>query len=303
MTTSTFPTKKAVLRTILDFALIFVGAVVAAFAIEELLVPCLILDGGVVGVSIIISTLSGFPLSILTLIVNFPFLIIGLIKIGKQFFAKTLFAMVVFSVSMNIFETFIDLTREPLLAVVFGGCLLGLGVGLVIRYGGCLDGTEIVAIIVQKKFRLPVGRTVLFLNVIIYSVAGILFGFDRAMYSLLTYFITSKVLDYVESGIEKAKAAMIITDDAPTVSEEIHKRLGRTVTIMEGEGLVSSGKKYVLYCVLTSFEIRELRNIVNSIDASSFVAISDVSEIIGNHIKKKKVIPPTNTNTAEHGTE
>ena len=134
---------------------------------------------------------------------------------------------------------------------------------------------------------LPVGQIVLGFNVVIYITAGFLFGFDRAMYSLLTYFITSKVLDIVENGINQAKAAMIITDHADDIVDQIYKKLGRTVTIMEGEGLVS-GKKVVLYCVLTRFEIGALREIIEGLDASAFIAISDVSEIIGTHIKSNK---------------
>lgn len=153
-----------------------------------------------------------------------------------------------------------------------------------IRFGGCLDGTETVAILLNKKYKFPVGKIVLVFNIFIFIIAGFLFGFDRSMYSLLTYFITSKVLDIVEIGMEQTKAAMIITNDSKQISREIYKRLGRTVTIMEGEGLVS-GKKVVLYCVLTRFEIHELRDIIKSIDASAFIAISDVSEIIGTHIK------------------
>ena len=138
----------------------------------------------------------------------------------------------------------------------------------------------------NKKFNLPVGQTVLFFNVVIYTVAGCLFGFDRAMYSLLTYFITLKVIDFVESGVEQAKAAMIITDEGQMIADEIYKKMGRTVTILEGEGLIS-GKKAVLYCVLTRFEIYELKRLINEVDASAFITISDASEIIGNHIKKK----------------
>ena len=152
------------------------------------------------------------------------------------------------------------------------------------------DGTETVAILLNKKFNISVGTVVLIFNVIIYAVAGILFGWDRAMYSLLTYFITSRILNIVESGFEQAKAAMIITEEAEVVAEQIYKRLGRTVTIMEGEGLVS-GKKTILYCVLTRFEIHELKEIIKSIDASAFIAVSDVSEIIGTHVKKSGSIP------------
>ena len=204
---------------------------------------------------------------------------------GKMFVVKSAFSMAVFSVFVEIFAPLANATSETLLAVSFGGVILGIGVGLVIRFGGCLDGTETVAILLNKKFKIPVGQTVLIFNIVIYAVAGVLFGFDRAMYSLLTYFITSKVLDIVETGMDQAKAAMIITDEADVIAEKIYQTLGRTVTIMHGEGMVS-GKKTVLYCVLTRFEIRELKNIINSVDTSAFVTVSDVSEIIGNHIKR-----------------
>ncbi|MCH5299262.1 MAG: YitT family protein [Ruminococcus sp.] len=276
-------------RLIVDFIGIAVGAIIAAFAIEEFLVPCTILDGGVVGIGIMINNLTGVPLSILTVVFNIPFLIIGSRKMGKMFIAKSAFGMVVFSAFLHIFETFRSATNEYLLAVSFGGVLLGVGVGLVIRFGGCLDGTETVAILLNKKFKFSVGRVVLVFNIFIFIIAGFLFGFDRAMYSLLTYFITSKVLDIVENGMEQTKAAMIITNDAKEISEKIFQQLGRTVTIMEGEGLVS-GKKVVLYCVLTRFEIHELRDIIEEIDSSAFIAVSDVSEIIGTHIKKSGVL-------------
>ncbi len=270
---------------LIELLLITVGAVIAAFAIEEFLVGCTILDGGVVGISIMLNTLLKIPLGLLTMLINIPFLIIGFRKMGKMFIAKSAYAMLIFSVFLQVFAPLKNATEEYLLAVSFGGVILGIGVGLVIKCGGCLDGTETVAILLNRRFKFPVGQTVLIFNIVIFSVAGFFFGFDRAMYSLLTYFITSKVLDIVENGTEQTKAAMIITNDAKQIADQIYKRLGRTVTIMEGEGLVS-GKKVILYCVLTRFEVRELRSIIGQVDASAFIAISDVSEIIGRHIKK-----------------
>ena len=201
-----------------------------------------------------------------------------------MFMVKSGYSMAVFSVFVEIFKPLENATSETILAVCFGGVILGLGVGIIIKFGGCLDGTETVAIMLNKKKDWPVGRVVLGMNLIIYSIAGMLFGLDRAMYSLLTYFITSKVLDMVETGLEQAKAAMIITDDAREVADKIYKKLGRTVTIMQGKGMIS-GNKTVLYCVITRFEIGELKNIINSIDSSAFVTVTDVAEIIGNHIK------------------
>ncbi len=274
------------LKLVVDFMGMTLGAIIAAFAIEEFLVPCTILDGGVVGIGIIISTLSKIPLSVLTICLNVPFLVFGARKLGKMFIAKSAYSMAVFSVFLDVFSHIGNVTEEYLLAVCFGGVILGIGVGLVIKFGGCLDGTETAAILLNKKTNFSVGNFVLICNVVIFAAAGIVLrSFDRAMYSLLTYFITSKVLDIVESGMEQTKAAMIITNDAKDISEKIYTRLGRTVTIMEGEGLVT-GKKVVLYCVLTRFEIHELKDIIKTIDSSAFIAVSDVSEIIGNHVKK-----------------
>lgn len=277
--------KNSIWNNVFEFIMIAVGSIVAAFAIEEFLVPCTILDGGIVGVSIIINNLTGIKLGILTFLINIPFLIVGAKKLGHLFIIKSTYAMITFSLFLGIFENFVSATEEYLLAVSFGGIILGIGAGLVIRFGGCLDGTETVAILINRKFDIPVGKIVLLFNVFIYVAAALLFGWDRAMYSLLTYFITSKVIDIIEEGIDQAKAAMIITNDATKVGEMIHERLGRTVTIIEGTGLVS-GKKVILYCVLTQFEIYELKKIIKEIDESAFVTVSDISEIIGNHIKE-----------------
>lgn len=263
-----------------------VGSAIAAIAIEEFLVPCTILDGGVVGISIMVNNLTRISLGLLTLALNIPFLIIGYKVLGHKFFIKAGFSMIVFSVFLELFAEMKDVTDEYLLAVCFGGMLLGIGVGIVISFGGCLDGTEIVAILLNRKLNFPVGKTVLFFNIIIYSAAGCLFGFDRAMYSLLTYYITSKVLDFIETGMNQAKAAMIITNEGEEIADLIYKQMGRTVTILEGEGLIS-GKKDVLYCVLNRLEVYELKKLIKETDKSAFIAINEVSEIIGNHIKKK----------------
>ena len=191
--------------------------------------------------------------------------------------------MAMFSIFLEVFAPWVNATDQYLLAVCFGGVILGAGVGLVIRFGGCLDGTETVAILLNRKFKFPVGQTV-----IIYIVAALLFGFDRAMYSLLTYFITSKIIDKVETGLEQAKAAMIITDEGKEIADQIYQKLGRTVTMLEGEGLIS-GKIVVLYCVLNRLEIYELKRLIKEVDTSAFITVSDVSEIIGKHIKKTAI--------------
>ena len=271
---------------IISFIFVVVGAIVAAFSIEQFLAPNNIMDGGIVGIGMVLDVFVPLPLSVLTFLLNVPFLYIGFRQMGSLFLAKTAVGMVVFSVSLQIFYSWNMATSEPLLATVFGGIVLGIGVGLVIRYGGCLDGTETMAILISKKTSLSVGQIILIFNILIYLVVGLLFGSDRAMYSLLTYFITSKVIDLVEVGLDEAKAVMIITNESQQISDAIFERLGRTVTILEGEGLIS-GKKVILYCVVTRIEITVIKKILQEDDESGFMTVSDVSEIVGNHIKKK----------------
>lgn len=276
---------KQIRQQIGSFALVALGAVIAAFAIEEFLAPNNIMDGGIVGISMVVDVFVPMPLSVLTLLFNLPFLWVGYRQMGKLFLGKAAFAIAVFSGFLQIFEDMRDATAEPLLATVFGGITLGIGVGLVIRYGGCLDGTETVAILISRKSSFSVGQIVLAFNIVIYTVVGFLFGADRAMYSLLTYFIASKVIDLVEIGFDGAKAVMIITEEGKRIADEIYQTLGRTVTLLEGEGLIS-GRKVVLYCVVTRIELPLLKKVVREDDASAFMTVSDVSEIIGEHMKK-----------------
>ena len=274
-------------KTLISFIMLTVGAILAAYALETFLIPNTILDGGVTGISIIISKLTKIPLSFLVLILNIPLIYIGYKNMGKSFLIKAVYSMVLFSIFLSYFGYFESVTEQILLATVYGGALLGVGVGLVIHFGGCIDVTESVALVISKKTSLSVGQIVLIFNLIIYSVAGIIFGIDRAMYSLLTYFITFKVIDFVSEGIDQTKSALIITEKGTDMANEIYKRLGRTVTKIKGSGLIS-GEKEVLYCVLTRMEVSVLKKICNEMDESSFISISDVSEIIGEHIKSNK---------------
>lgn len=281
--------KNKTTRNIVNFIMLTIGAIIAAFALELFLIPNTILDGGITGISIIIYKITNIPLSILVVFLNIPFFYVGYKNLGKKFLLRAVYSMLTFSLFLSFFEIFQPFTEEILLATVFGGALLGLGVGVVIKCGGCNDGTESVAIVISKKTNLSVGQIVLIFNLIIYGVAGFIFGFDRAMYSLLTYVITFKVIDFVSEGLEQAKAAMIITDRGSSISKEIYKKLGRTTTTLKAKGLIS-GEKEVMYCVLTRIEIFELRHIVEEMDESAFVTITDVSDIIGNHIKSTNKI-------------
>mgnify|MGYP004610326649 FL=1 len=276
-------------KILLSFVMLTLGSFLAALALEAFLIPNTILDGGVTGVSIIISKLSKLPMSLLVLVLNIPFVYVGYRNLGKRFLARTVYSMVLFSIFLEVFKVLEPFTEVMLLATVYGGLILGVGVGLIIHFGGCVDGTESVSIVISKNTSLSVGQVVLLFNLIIYTVAGFIFGFDRAMYSLLTYFITFKVIDFVSEGMEQAKAALIVTSKGNHLSSEIYNRLGRTTTTIKGKGLIS-GEKEVLYCVLTRAEIFELRHIVEEMDESAFVTILEVSDIIGNHIKSSNKV-------------
>ena len=227
-----------------------------AFAIGAILIPNLILDGGINGVSIMLAQLTKLKPSLFIVLLNIPFILLGLRSLGKEFVLKALFAMLVFSGMLLYTETMEIGIQDKLLATVYGGLVLGIGVGLIIRYGGCLDGTEIAAIILSKKTSFSVGQIVLICNIFIYGTAGFLFGFSRALYSLLTYFITFKVIDFVSEGLEQGKAVLIVTNQSAKVAGEI----------------------------------TEIRNIVAAADVQAFVTVTDVSEIIGTHMKKKPEI-------------
>ena len=281
--------KNKIVKNIIYFILLTFGAILAACSLETFLIPNTILDGGVTGISIIINKLSGFPLGLLVFLINIPFIYVGFKNLGKKFLIRAVYSMVLFSISLEMFKDWHSFTEDMLLATVYGGLLLGIGVGLVIRAGGCVDGTESVAIVISKKTSFSVGQIVLCFNLIIYTVAGFFFGFDRALYSLLTYFITFKVIDFVSEGLEQAKAAMIITSKGSHLSNEIYKQLGRTTTTIKGKGLIS-GEKEVLYCVITRVEVYELKRLVEDMDESAFITILEVSDIIGNHIKSTNEI-------------
>lgn len=276
-------------KVFLNYVLLTIGCIISAYALEAFLIPNTILDGGITGISIIISKLSSIPMSILVLLLNIPFVYIGYKNIGKNFLFRTLYSMAVFSVCLSLFNKISPFTEEMLLATVFGGVLLGAGVGLVIHFGGCVDGTESLGLVISKKTSLSVGQVVLICNLIIYTVAGFIFGFDRAMYSILTYVITFKTIDFISEGLEQVKAALIVTEKGTKLSKEIYNRLGRTTTTIKGKGLIS-GEKEILYVVLTRLEVFELNRIIDEMDESAFITILDVSDIIGDHIKSNKKI-------------
>ena len=281
--------RSLILKNCKEFFFLFLGTILAAVALEFILIPNRIIDGGVVGISIIVGHLVGMPVSLFTFILNIPFLFFGYKQIGRTFVIKSLFAITSLSLWLTFLGGRFSFTQDAFLASVFGGILLGIGVGTVIRYGGSLDGTEMVAIVLDKKTTFSVGQIVMFFNLFILSSAGLVFSPDRAMYSLVTYFIAYKFMDAIVEGIEKEKAILVITDKGDEVGNAITARLGRGVTFMEGKGGYTKGDKQILYSVITRLEIAKLKDIIKSLDENAFVTVSDVSDVVGGKNRKKNI--------------
>lgn len=266
-----------------------IGAAMMAVALEIFLVPNKMIDGGITGISIMLSHIFNIPLGILLTLLNLPFLLVGYKQIGKTFALSTLYAIILMSIGTSLLHPVQAFTFEPLLAAVFGGIILGVGVGLVVRFGGSLDGTEIVAILVAKKLPFSVGEVVMFFNLFILSGAGFVFGWNNAMFSLIAYYIAFKVIDITLEGLDQSKSVWIISDKFRDIGEALTERLGRGVTYLEGEGGFSGEDKKVIFVVITRLEEAKLKSIVEDWDSDAFIAIGNIHDVKGGRFKKKAI--------------
>lgn len=264
---------------------ILIGATLAAISLELFLIPNAIIDGGIIGISLILNFITGIPFGVLILLINLPFLFSGYKHIGKNFFISSSLAIILLAIiefSLKSVEPFVS---DPLLATVFGGLLLGAGVGLVIRNGGALDGTEILGILLTRKIPFSVGEFVMFFNIFIFGWAGFVLGWEKAMYSILTYYIASKTIDAVIQGLEDTKAVIIVSDEFEELGEAIRERLGRSITKLHGKGGFNDSEKDVIYVVVTRLEISKLKQIAHDIDPTSFITIMNTQETHGASFK------------------
>lgn len=278
--------------------MIVIGAAMMSVALEIFLVPNKLIDGGITGISIMLSHIFNIPLGILLTLLNLPFLVIGYKQIGKTFALSTLFAVIVMSIGTQLLHPVHPITVEPLLAAVFGGVILGVGVGLVVRYGGSLDGTEIVAILVSKRLPFSVGEVVMFFNLFILSGAGFVFGWNNAMFSLIAYYIAFKLIDITLEGLDQSKSVWIISDKFRDIGEALTERLGRGVTYLDGEGGFSGDNKKVIFVVITRLEEAKLKSIVEDWDSDAFIAIGNIHDVKGGRFKKKQFISISVTGSA-----
>jgi uncharacterized membrane-anchored protein YitT (DUF2179 family) len=266
----------------------FTGSILYAFGLRAFIIPNRFIDGGVTGLSIILNFLTGLPISVFVILLNLPFFILGFRMINKIYTVSTIFSIILMSVFIEIFGFMPAVTDDLILAAVFGGIILGVGIGIIIRYGGSLDGTETVGIILDKKTGFSVGEIVFIINLFIMTLAGFIFGWDKAMYSMITYFIAFKVIDITIEGFNDAKNVMIVSEKANELSIVLMLELGKGLTLISAKGGYSGNEKNIIYTVITRFEIGRLKSIVNKVDPYAFITITDVTEVMGGSVKKKK---------------
>jgi uncharacterized membrane-anchored protein YitT (DUF2179 family) len=279
------------IRALKDVLFISFGVVSAAFGLKGFLLPNNFLDGGVVGISLLTNVLTDIDVSYLLVLINLPFIVIGYTQVSKIFAIKTLVAIILLALLLKVVH-FPAITDDKLLISFFGGFFLGLGIGLSIRGGSVIDGTEVLAIYTSRKTALTVGDFILFLNILIFSVAAYLINIETALYAILTYLVASKTVDFVVHGIEEYTSVMIVSNKSSEIKQAIIKNMGRGVTVLKGKsGYGKQGVRDsdidILYSVITRLELQKLKTEIAKIDDDAFVVENSVNDIKGGMIKKR----------------
>ncbi|MEG2541312.1 MAG: YitT family protein, partial [Clostridia bacterium] len=277
-----------------NFVMLILAGAINATGVILLLYPAHVIDGGISGLSQFIATQTGLHISIFLICLNVPLFFLGFRKMGIKFIIYSLTSICMYSLMSYLYQRVFFIGNaiyelvhsDMLLCSIFGGVISGLGSGLTIRYGGAIDGVEVMAVMYAKKVGLSVGQFVMVFNMIVYVVASIIIKDLRVgCYSIVAYALGLQVVDFVVDGFDKGKACTIITKNADILATAISKELGRGITVIDSKGFYSHEENTMLYCVVNRFEIIKLKSLINSIDPKAFVAINDISEVLGNRIK------------------
>jgi uncharacterized membrane-anchored protein YitT (DUF2179 family) len=285
--------KRLLRREIINGFLLLLGVFSAAFGLQSFLLPNGFIDGGITGISMLVSALSGWNLPVLLLLLNVPFIVLGFRQIGRTFVVKTALGILGLAICLAT-VSFPILTADKLLVAVFGGFFLGAGIGLAVRGGGVIDGTEVMAISVSKSTGMTIGDVILLVNVIIFSFAAMLLSIETAMYSILTYLSASKTVDFIIVGLEEYNGVTIISSKNEELRMMITEKMGRGVTVYKGSrGYGKSGDKKgeidILYTVITRLEVARLSTEIEKIDPVAFVVMNSIKDTKGGMIKKRSL--------------
>ena len=288
---SQYRTRKVFILNLKDSLLIIVGILSAGFGLKSFLLPNNFIDGGATGISLLLTKITGLPIYLLILLVNIPFILFGYQQIGKNFTVKTITAIAGLALCLALVEYPI-VTNDKLLVAVFGGFFLGAGIGLTVRAGAVLDGTEVLAIFISKKTNATIGDIIAFINIIIFSAAAYFLSIEAALYSMLTYISASKTVDYIIEGIEEYTGVTIISPKSEEIRMAITEKLGRGITEYKGSG--GFGKRgyvrvdtNIIFTVVTRLEVSRLRREIELIDPHAFVVMNSIKDTKGGMIKKR----------------
>ncbi|MCC6725457.1 MAG: YitT family protein [Saprospiraceae bacterium] len=274
-----------------DVLLICIGVASAAFGLQGFLLPNKFIDGGVTGISLLVEVVTGTPLSVLLVLINLPFLLLGIRTISRSFAMKSAVAIVLLAIVVH-FTQFSVITQDKLLIAVFGGFFLGMGIGLAIRGGAVIDGTEVMAIWISRHTSLTVGDIILLFNIIIFSFGAYVLSIETALYAILTYLSAAKTVDFVIEGIEEYIGVTIISNFSEEVRLAITEKMGRGVTLYAGKrGFGKRGEQLnptdIVFTVITRLELSKLKKEVGKIDPDAFIVFSEVKDTKGGMIKKR----------------
>lgn len=276
--------------SIFNKIMIIIGGLVAAYGLEAVLIPNFVSDGGVTGISIVLSELFELPLGVLIGVINLPFIYLGYKQVGKSFAINStigIIALAVGTVLMHHVDTIIN--GDTLLVTVVGGIILGFGMGLALRNGGALDGIDMLAVLLSRKLPFGTSDLILFLNMFVFIIVSTVFGLKGAILSAIAYFIASKVIHIIEEGFSGSKTFKIITANPDEMTEAIRDRLGRTATYSTVQGAYSQQEFKEITCVINRLEESKMKNIIKDTDPNAFVTIYEVVEVKGGTFKKKDI--------------
>ncbi|MCO6477833.1 MAG: YitT family protein [Phaeodactylibacter sp.] len=274
-----------------DYFLILLGTLSAGFGLKGFLLPNKFIDGGVTGISLLVEVVTGIPLSLLLVAINLPFLLLGARTISRQFAVRSIIAIVILSLLVH-YVSYPVITDDKLLIAIFGGFFLGMGIGLSVRGGAVIDGTEVLAVFASRKTSLTIGDVILIFNIIIFSFGAYILSVEIALYAILTYLAASKTVDFVIDGIEEYMGVTIISEYSDDIRIAITEKLGRGCTIYNGRRGYGKDKNLlrrtdIVYTVITRLELAKLQTEVDKIDGEAFMIMSSIKDTRGGMVKKR----------------
>ncbi len=277
-------------HAIQEYVFIIIGVFSAGFGLNGFLLPNKFIDGGATGISLLLKNISGLDLGILLILVNLPFLFLASKTINLKFAVKSIVAIILLAIVVHFVEYPI-ITEDKLLIAVFGGFFLGLGIGMSMRGGSVIDGTEILAIFLSRKLSITIGDVLLLINIIIFSFGAYILSIETALYAILTYLAAAKTVDFVVDGVEEYVGVTIVSNEHEALRIMLTEELRRGCTIYAGRGgFGKNNKSYekdIIYCVVTRLELAKLQTEIDKIDKKAFVVMSTIKDLKGGLIKKK----------------